>query len=147
MQHRLCYTHNCFVLSFSDPILLWVMRHNQLSPNSLFATEVLEFIGDIVTTNFTPKSLHILPHVFLHQCFELKKFLERLIFILHEVDPTLSRKIIKKYHIVLVLFCQSNKEWYTHVLVNSLKDFQSSVPLLVKSGLCILLHSTSLACV
>ena len=65
------------------------MRHNQLSLNSFFAAEVLEFIGDVLTTIVAPKSLHMLPRVFLHQRFELKKILERLIFLLHEVDPTL----------------------------------------------------------
>ena len=146
MQHCSCCTHNYSVISFWDPILLWVMRHNQLSLNSFFVIEVLEFIGDVLTIIFTLKSFHMLPHIFFHQCFELTKFWERLTFLLHEVDPTLSRKIINKDHIIHVLWCWSCIECSTHVWVNSLKDSRYSI-LLVKSGLCILPHGTSLACV
>ena len=136
MQHRSCCTHDRFVIYFSNPI-----------SNSFFAAEVLEFVRDVLSTIIAPKSLHFLPRLFLHQCFKLKKLRECLIFLLHQVDPTLTRKFINKYHIVLMFCCQRNKEWSTDVCVNSLKDPRSSVLLLMKGFLYIFSHSTSLSCV
>ena len=147
MQHRSCCTYNSYVLPLHDPILLWVMRRYEFSSNSFFAAEVLEFVRDVFSTIITPKSLHLRPQIFLHKYLKLKKLRECLIFLLHEEDPTLTRKFINKYHIVLMCCCQSNREWSTHVCVNSFKDPRSSVLLLMKGSLYIFYHSKSLACV
>ena len=147
MKHRSCCMHNRFVLSFKNTILLWVMRRYQFSSNSFFSIEVLEFVIDLFSTIIVPKSLHLLPQIFIHQCLKLKKLRECLIFLLHEEDPHLTRKLINKNYIVPMFFFQRNREWSTHISVKSLKDLRSSIVLLVKGFLYIFSHITSLACV
>ena len=44
-----------------------------------------------------------------------------------------------------MFFCQSNREWSTHVCVNSLQDHRSTVLLFMKGGIYKLTHSTSLS--
>ena len=96
MQHFSCYTHDRYVLPLYDPILLWVMRRYELYSNSFLAAEVLEFVRDVFSTIIAPKSLHLLPRLFLHQCLKLMELLECFILLLHEEDPTFTRKVIKK---------------------------------------------------
>ena len=107
MQHHLCNTHDRSVLSLHEPILLWVMRRYELSLNSFCTAKFLEFTRDEFTTIVTPKSLHMLPRLFLHQCLKLTELRECLALLLREEDPALPRKIIKKYQIVPVLLCRS----------------------------------------
>ena len=107
MQHRPCSTHDRSVLPLSNPILLWVMRCYELSSNSFCAAKVFEFATDEFTTIFTPKSLHLLPQLFLNQFLELTELLVCLALLLHEEDPALTRKVNNKYHIIHVLCCRS----------------------------------------
>ena len=71
MQHHSWCTHHSLVLPLHDPILLWVMRRYEVSSNSFFVAEVLEFVRDVFSTIISPKSLHLLPRLFLHQCLKL----------------------------------------------------------------------------
>ena len=105
MQHHPYSTHDRSILSLRDPILLWVMRHYEFSSNSFFVVEFLEFVKDVLSTIIAPKSLHLITRLFLHQCLKITELRDCLIFLLHEEDPTLTRKFIKKYYIVLMFFC------------------------------------------
>ena len=145
MQHHSCCIHDHSVLPLCDPIFLWVMRHYEFSSNSFFAAEVFEFFRDLFSTIITPHSLHLLPRLFLHQCLKLTELWECLILILDEEDPTSMRKVIKNNHIIPMFRCWSNREWSTHVCLNSLQDHRSTVLVLMKFGLHKLPHCTSFA--
>jgi hypothetical protein len=88
------------LLPLCKPILLWVVRNIQLSPDCLSCIEVHELIGGILTPIVRPQNTDFLPCLVLHKSFKLLEPTEDLSFGLHEENLRLLWEFINEYKIV-----------------------------------------------
>jgi hypothetical protein len=100
MQHGSHSPNYGPVLPLSNPILLWVVRKNQISRDALSYTKVNKILGGILTPIVCPRNSDFPPSLVLHKIFELLELIEDLSFGLHEENPRLSREVINEYGIV-----------------------------------------------
>jgi len=116
-----------------------------LSSNAFFHTKNFEGLRNKFTSIVALESLHLLPSVLLHGCLEFNKLGENFTLLPHEVDPTLSEKIINKNNIVF-MFCRGRcRKGSTNIRVDLLQDCIYSALSIMESGFNILPQCAALA--
>jgi hypothetical protein len=100
MQHGSRNPNYGPVLPLNNPILLRVVRNDQLSPDALSCIEVIKLIGGILTPIICPQNSDFPPSLVLHKSFELLELNEDLPFGLPEENPRFPREVINEYDIV-----------------------------------------------
>jgi len=145
MHHRSRYTNNGLVLTLSKPILMGVVRNDQLHPYTLRGVESYRLCGGILTPIVRPQDLDISPCLVLHKRLKLLEPIEYLSLGLQDVYPDLPRVVINESHMVLTT-TQGNR-WHrpTHISVYQIKYPSRSTVTTGKDSLGVLTKSTSSA--
>ena len=147
MQHCPFFSHNAYVLPLSHPILLWVVWCLQLSLKAFFCIIFFKLIRHVLTSIIVLENLHLLAHLFLHQCLELQELGETLILLPYEKDPTLLQIVINKYNKILVPGSGGCRESSTNIRVDPFKDCMCYVVSIMETIFCVLPQGTPFACV
>jgi len=66
---------------------------------------------------------------------------------MHQLDPTLSGKIIYKYNIIPMLGSGGSQETITHIKVDPFKDCMHPIVSIIDGGFCVLLQCSPFACI
>ena len=78
MYHGSSSPNDSPVLLFSQPILLWSVRNDELSPDALTSTEVDKLPGSILTPIVRPQYFNLFPCLIFYQSFKFFETLEDL---------------------------------------------------------------------
>jgi hypothetical protein len=89
------------VLPLCNPILMGVIRNNQLSLDTLLGTKVCKLRGGILTPIVRSQDLHLSSWLVLHKSLKFLEPLEDLTLGLYEIYPGLLGVVINESHILL----------------------------------------------
>jgi hypothetical protein len=94
-----CFT-NCYVLSFCNPILLGIIRHNQLPLNPRSSTEIIILVGVKLFSIVYFEKTDMSNCLILNKTLKILKLTKTFTFSFQKINPGFTRKIINKNDII-----------------------------------------------
>jgi hypothetical protein len=114
-----CFT-NCPVLSFRKPILLRIIRHNQLPLNLGSPTEIIILVGVKFFSIVCSKNTDVSTCLILNKILKILKFTERFIFSFQKINPSFMRTIINKNDIIKTTIHGRSSHRSTKIIMNKI---------------------------
>jgi hypothetical protein len=94
-----CFT-NRLVLSFYKPILLGIIRHNQLPLNPRSPEEIIILVGVKLFSIVCSENTDMSTCLILNKILKIRKFTKRFIFSFQKINLGFTRTIINKNDII-----------------------------------------------
>jgi hypothetical protein len=94
-----CFT-NCHVLSFYNPILLGIIRHNQLPLNPRSPTNIIILVGVKLFSIVCSENTNMSTCLILNKILKILKYTKRFIFSFQKINQGFTRAINNKNDII-----------------------------------------------
>jgi hypothetical protein len=113
IHHGSGYFTNCPVPSFYNPILLGIIRHNQLPLNPRSPTKVIILVGVKLFSIIYSENTDMSTCLILNKVLKILKFTKRFIFSFQKINLSFTITIINKNDIIKTTIHGQSSHRYT----------------------------------